>query len=79
MFKNIKFSEKALRFLDKKYTYDEMMYMAKASSFKELIDPTDDAFLAPVSMIGAIRSYLGKPELEIGDVLSSVYHSLANA
>jgi rhamnulokinase len=30
-------------------------------------------------MIEAIRTYLGKPELPIGDVLSSVYHSLANS
>ncbi len=63
--------------LSKKYTYDEMMLMAEASDFSLLIDPTCDAFLAPDSMIGAIRTYLGKPELEIGDVLASVYHSLA--
>ena len=30
-------------------------------------------------MIEAIRKYLGKPELPIGDVLNSVYHSLANS
>lgn len=65
------------RNLDKKYTYDEMMHMAEESGFTDKIDPTDAAFLAPVSMIEAIRSYLGKPELPIGDVLSSVYHSLA--
>jgi rhamnulokinase len=28
-------------------------------------------------MIKAIRTYLGKPDLPLGDVLSSVYHSLA--
>lgn len=63
--------------LDKKYTYDEMMEMAIKSDFRELIDPTDDCFLAPENMIEAIRAYLKKPELPIGDVLSSVYHSLA--
>ena len=63
--------------LDKKYTYDEMMYMAMESDFKEMIDPTDDCFLAPENMVEAIRNYLGKPELPIGDVLASVYHSLA--
>lgn len=63
--------------LDKKYTYDEMMYMAMESKFTEKIDPTDDVFLAPENMIEAIRTYLGKPELPIGDVLNSVYHSLA--
>lgn len=63
--------------LDKKYTYDEMMNMAMESSFCELIDPTDNIFLAPDNMIEAVRSYLKKPDLPIADVLSSVYHSLA--
>ena len=63
--------------LDKKYTYDEMMNMAIESNFTERIDPTSDVFLAPDNMIEAIRRYLGKPDLPIGDVLSSVYHSLA--
>ncbi|MBE6619024.1 MAG: rhamnulokinase [Ruminococcaceae bacterium] len=61
----------------KKYSYDEMMEMAMSSSFTEKIDPTSEAFLAPDNMIEAIRAYLGKPELPLGDVLSSVYHSLA--
>ena len=63
--------------LGKKYTYDEMMYMAMESDFIEKIDPTDDAFLAPESMIDAVRNYLGKPDLPLADLLSSVYHSLA--
>lgn len=63
--------------LDKKYTYDEMMNMAMLSNFTERIDPTDDAFLAPENMIEAVRAYLGKPDLPLGDVLSSIYHSLA--
>lgn len=71
LFQNIR------RNLDKKYTYDEMMYMAMESDFTERIDPTDDAFLAPENMIAAVRDYLGKPDLAIGDLLNSVYHSLA--
>ncbi len=63
--------------LGKKYTYDEMMEMAKASTFTEMIDPTDYTFLAPESMVDAVKNYLGKPELPLGDLLSSVYHSLA--
>ena len=63
--------------LDKKYTYDEMMQMAMESDFTEYINPNDESFLAPDNMIAAIRNYLGKPELPIGDVLNSVYHSLA--
>lgn len=67
------------RELDKKYTYDEMMELAIKSDFKEKIDPTDDSFLAPKSMIEAVRSYLKKPDLELCDVLSSIYHSLAHS
>ena len=63
--------------LDKKYTYDEMMQLAMASDFTEYINPNDESFVAPDNMIEAIRNYLGKPELPIGDVLNSVYHSLA--
>lgn len=73
LFQNIR------RNLDKKYTYDEMMNMAKASSFKELINPNAKEFVAPENMVEAIRTHLGKPELPIEDVLSSVYHSLANS
>lgn len=65
--------------LDKKYTYDQMMNMAKGSTFKELINPNAKEFLAPDNMIEAIRAHLGKPNLPIEDVLSSVYHSLANS
>ena len=63
--------------LNKKYSYDEMMNMAMQSSFTERIDPTDNTFLAPENMIEAVRAYLGKPNLPLADVLSSVYHSLA--
>ena len=73
LFQNIR------RNLDKKYTYDQMMQMAMESSFKELINPNAKEFVAPENMVEAIRDYLGKPELPIGDVLSSVYHSLANS
>lgn len=73
LFQNIR------RNLDKKYTYDQMMNMAMESSFKELINPNAKEFVAPENMVEAIRNYLKKPELPIGDVLSSVYHSLANS
>ena len=65
--------------LDKKYTYDEMMEMAMASNYSRLIDPTDECFLAPENMCEAIRTYLGEPDLPIGDVLRSVYISLATS
>ena len=65
--------------LDKKYTYDEMMEMAKASDFTETVDPNAQELVAPENMIEAIRGLLGKPELPIGDVLNCVYHSLAQS
>ncbi len=73
LFQNIR------RNLDKKYTYDEMMNMAIESNFAEPINPNAKDFVAPENMIEAIRNYLGKPELPIGDVLKSVYLGLANS
>ncbi len=71
LFQNIR------RNVDKKYSYDEMMNMAKQSAFTERINPNAPEFVAPANMIEAIRTYLGKPDLPLGDVLNSVYHSLA--
>lgn len=65
--------------LDKKYTYDEMMNMARESDYEKLIDPNDRSFTAPDNMIDAIREYLGDKDLLIGDILKSVYLSLANS
>ncbi len=65
------------RELDKTLSYDGMMELAKQSSFDERIDPNAPEFVAPESMLGAIRAHLGRPDLPLGDVLSSVYHSLA--
>lgn len=65
--------------LDKVLSYDEMMLMAIGSSFKEKIDPNAPCFVAPDNMIEAVRMYLNKPDLPLCDVLSSVYHSLAES
>lgn len=65
--------------LDKALSYDEMMLMAIGSDFKEKIDPNAPCFVAPDNMIEAVRAYLGKPDLPLCDVLSSVYHSLAES
>lgn len=62
-----------------KYSYDDMMHMAMESTYDSAIDPTDNAFLAPKSMVEAIRTYLGEPELPIADVLRSVYLGLARS
>ena len=73
LFQNIR------RNINKELTYDEMMNLAKTSTFTEKIDPNDNAFLAPENMIEAVRDYLGKPDLMLADVLSSIYHSLAES
>ncbi|MBO7519191.1 MAG: rhamnulokinase, partial [Clostridia bacterium] len=67
------------RNLDKKYTYDQMMNMARESEYGRLINPNDSSFTAPDSMVDAIRAYLGDKDLPIGDLLKSVYLSLANS
>lgn len=63
--------------LDKKYTYDEMMNMAKGSTYKKTFDPNDSTLTAPDCMLSAIRKLLGDEKLPIEDVLSATYHSLA--
>ena len=60
-----------------KYSYDEMMNMAKESDYALTFDPTDERFLAPKSMVEAIRNYFNDPLMPISDVLKSVYISLA--
>ncbi len=73
LFQNIR------RNINKELSYDEMMNLAKESSFTDKIDPNDNSFLAPENMIEAVRNYLGKSDLPLSDVLSSVYHSLADS
>ena len=67
------------RDIGKTLSYDEMMKLAMESDFKEKINPNAPEFVAPANMVEAVREYLDKPDLPLGDVLSSVYHSLANS
>ena len=62
---------------NKKYSYDEMMKMAKASSFTKVIDVNDKTLIAPESMIDAVNKLAGDENLPLGDTLSCIYHSLA--
>lgn len=73
LFQNIRKS------LDKKYSYDEMMQMAMESNFKKTFDPNDPRLVSPDNMIDAIRHCLGSSFLTLGDILNSVYHSLASS
>lgn len=63
--------------LDKKYSYDEMMYIAMESGFEQIFDPNHPSLAAPADMLGSIRALLDRPGLPVADVLGSVYHSLA--
>ncbi|MBQ7740120.1 MAG: rhamnulokinase [Eubacterium sp.] len=67
------------RDLKKQLSYDEMMKLAMKSESFEIIDTNDVSFLAPESMIEAIRTYLKNDGLPLDVLLNSVYHSLAKA
>ena len=42
------------------------------------VDPNDDRFTAPDSMIEEVKAATGKADLSIGEMFSVVYHSLAD-
>ena len=58
-------------------TYDEMMEAARACSGFARIDVTDPRLLAPESMLEAVRSIAGEPQMPLDRALNTVYHSLA--
>ena len=61
-----------------KYSFGELCDMAqKCGDTKYRIDVNDKAFLAPESMIDAIRTYCNAPDMPIDELLCCVYHSLA--
>ena len=66
------------RNLDKKYSYDEMMQMAKSSSFTQTVDVNDESLVCPENMIAAINKLAGDENLPLADTLSCIYHSLAS-
>ena len=67
------------RNIDKSLTYDEMMNLAKETKDFSYIDVNHPSFVAPECMITAIKEYLGKPDMPLGEVINSVYHSLAKS
>jgi len=69
--------------LHDEYSFGQLCDMAIASEYPGKIDVNDDMFLAPESMLDAIRTYLAQkgeaaPEA-LGDILHCVYHSLAQS
>lgn len=73
LFQNIR------RNLNKTLTYDEMMNEAKVSGKYYYIDVNAQDFVAPENMIEAIKNYLNKPDMTLGEVINTVYHSLAKS
>ncbi len=73
LFQNIR------RNLGKSLTYDEMMNEAKVSDKYYYIDVNAQDFVAPENMIDAIKNYLNKPDMTLGEVINTVYHSLAKS
>ncbi|MBQ7381265.1 MAG: rhamnulokinase, partial [Clostridia bacterium] len=67
--------------LGDEYTFDMLCEMSEKSDYKDMIDVDDKAFVAPESMMGAVKQYLadhGLPEAkDIGDIMNCVYRSLA--
>ncbi len=69
--------------LNNEYNYEELMLMAMSvGDFGSTVNINDDRFLAPDSMIGAVKDYCrghGKKVPEtIGEVLNVIYRSLAS-
>lgn len=60
-----------------KVSFDEMVSLARASSYQKLINVNDERLVAPENMVHAIRECLGEANLPIGDVINCVYRSLA--
>lgn len=67
--------------LNNKYSYDELMNMAKLEDVGSIVDLNDNSFLAPDSMIEAVKNYCKTHGLNvpntIGQVMDVVYKSLA--
>ncbi|MBR5314191.1 MAG: rhamnulokinase, partial [Clostridia bacterium] len=65
--------------LDKRYTYDEMMYMAMGCDKVSYIDVNDPRLTAPENMIEAVKAVSGNENMTLEEVLCCVYHSLAKS
>lgn len=61
----------------RKVTFPEIIDLARTSLFTKTVDVNSDIFLAPSSMIEAIRSCFKTDALKLADVINCVYHSLA--
>ena len=67
------------RNINKSLTYDEMMYLAQDSGKYSYINVNAPEFVAPENMIDAIKTHLNDSNMSLGEVINSVYHSLAKS
>lgn len=58
-------------------SFSDMVRLAQTSSFTEIFDVNDSRFSAPADMRGAVLSTLETKPAADGDLINSVYHSLA--
>ena len=70
--------------LKNQYSYDDLMYKAiEVGDFGSVVDINDGRFLAPDSMINAVKSYCADYGLKIpetvGEVMNVVYRSIATS
>jgi len=62
-----------------KYSFGELSDMARAYPDSGLrININDNSLMSPVHMTDAVRTLMGKPCAELPEMLSAVYHSLAD-
>ena len=62
--------------LDDKYSFSELVELAKASPIEDRVDVNEQRFMAPKSMIAEINSAAGR-ELSVGEMAYFVYNNLA--
>ncbi|MBE6649152.1 MAG: rhamnulokinase [Ruminococcaceae bacterium] len=67
------------RNVGKRYSFQELIDMARTSKFEGKINPNDDKFTAPENMLETVREALGDKNLPLPDVMKAVYSSLADS
>jgi rhamnulokinase len=60
-------------------SYQDMMYAAMAAKGFSIFDINDPRFFAPADMLGEVQAALNTSSCSKGEILNSVYHSMAFA
>lgn len=62
--------------LDDKYSFDELVTLAREHPIEETVDVEDERFLAPESMLKAVHAAIGRT-LSVGETAYCIFNSLA--